>query len=94
MKSFKKQQKEDKKLLEDLLKEFTKEELAKMVVRERKRKNKYLSEITNDKKKKVLSNDNIIKMIQKNCNVINKPCNDPACEVSEVCKLNFNKEGC
>ena len=31
----------------------------------------------------------MIERIKKNCNVINKPCNDPACEVQELCKSYF-----
>lgn len=45
IKTYSQQQKEDKKLFDDFMNEFSKEELARMLVRCRKQKNKILRKL-------------------------------------------------
>jgi len=94
VKTFKQQQKIDNKLVEDLAKEFSQKELARIVVRERKKKNKYLAElksIEESGKVNIVDDMEMLKIIEEGCIVINKPCDNKTCKAREVCKLHYNQ---
>ena len=94
MESYKQQQKKDNKLVEQLVKEFSAKELARMVVRERKKKNKHL----NDLRSKIdssgihqLNEEESLELIKK-CLVDVKPCRNEECQLSTICKSHHNGE--
>ncbi len=59
--NYKKQQKEDKKYFNELMSEFSKEELVKMLIRDRKRKNKYIEE---KKQLQIMAEDQGVKLVE------------------------------